>query len=189
MLSRYKSWAEKKSACLLKLFKKMKLTPNHITSIGFASGVIAAFLSFYNLAYGLVLFCMSFLFDIFDGAMARTYKMQTNFGAFYDSVMDRIVELLFIAVIAIISQHETYGMFMIGLSTLISYSKHRADTLVKEKIKTSIFDRAERMIFLILTVIWFMLGNDIEIFLQVFLLLTIMAVIQITAKVRENEVR
>lgn len=183
MLPEYKYRIEKKLGFVLKLLKSLGLKPNDVTSIGLIFGILGSIIIFYNLVYGLICFIFSFLFDLFDGALSRTYKMETKFGAFYDSFTDRVVEVLFIGTITIITKHEAYGMFMIGLSALISYSKHRADTLVKEKINSSLFDRPERIIYLVLAFLCFIAGKDIVLWYQIFIVLTIAALVQIVVKV------
>ena len=91
----------------VKLLIKAGLTPNAVTTIGFALnvGVTIIFirggergnrgdLSYVGWAGALILFAG--LFDMLDGQVARLGNMSSSFGALYDSVLDRYSELVMI---------------------------------------------------------------------------------------------
>src|SRR4030088_2039102 len=83
---------------VVKVFIKMGLTPNIVTTIGFVLnvGVAVIFilgaeegnrgdLSYVGWAGALILFAG--LFDMLDGQVARLGNMSSSFGALYDSVV------------------------------------------------------------------------------------------------------
>lgn len=72
------------------------LTPNVVTlaSIVFAVLGFAALAFYGSLLAALVLFAAAGFLDAFDGALARTQKRVTAFGAFLDGVVDRFNEAL-----------------------------------------------------------------------------------------------
>src|SRR5476649_1131115 len=89
----------------VKVLIRMGLTPNIVTTIGFALniGVAVIFivggeegnrgdLTYVGWAGGLILFAG--LFDMLDGQVARLGNMKSTFGALYDSVLDRYSELV-----------------------------------------------------------------------------------------------
>src|SRR5476649_2108654 len=90
---------------VVKIFIKLGLTPNAVTTIGFILNIGVAIifivggeegnrgdLSYVGWAGGLILFAG--LFDILDGQVARLGNMKSTFGALYDSVLDRYSELV-----------------------------------------------------------------------------------------------
>ncbi len=132
--------------------------PNLITTSGFAVTVLA------GLMYGIdhvrtagFFVLLGGAHDIFDGRVARLSGLQSKFGAFYDSVLDRISEVaIYIGLISLYNQYEmsllNIGMiYMIVLamagSLIISYSRARAETLGLD-CSVGLMQRAERIILL-----------------------------------------
>jgi phosphatidylglycerophosphate synthase len=76
-------------------FKAAGMTPNMITSISLAFGLLACYL-YYKSCYisaGLS-YIVSYFFDTMDGYFARIYDMGSVFGSYYDSISDNAVILL-----------------------------------------------------------------------------------------------
>ncbi|HET9681523.1 MAG TPA: CDP-alcohol phosphatidyltransferase family protein [Candidatus Limnocylindrales bacterium] len=71
-------------------FGRLGLTPNHLTFIGFGIAIVAAVAAGRQawLAAGLLV-VFGGVFDLFDGALARSTGRVSKLGAFYDSVFDR----------------------------------------------------------------------------------------------------
>jgi CDP-diacylglycerol---glycerol-3-phosphate 3-phosphatidyltransferase len=78
-------------------------------------------------------------FDILDGRVARLTKLGSKFGAFYDSTLDRISEI--VVFLGILSLYNSYrqelgdvGMIYLVMlamagSLMISYTRARAEAL------------------------------------------------------------
>jgi CDP-diacylglycerol--glycerol-3-phosphate 3-phosphatidyltransferase len=132
--------------------------PNLITTSGFAVTILAGFM------YGIdhvrtagFLVLLGGAHDIFDGRAARLSGLQSKFGAFYDSVLDRISEVtIYIGLISLYNQYEmsllNIGMiYMIALamagSLMVSYSRARAETLGLD-CSVGLMQRAERIVLL-----------------------------------------
>jgi CDP-diacylglycerol--glycerol-3-phosphate 3-phosphatidyltransferase len=132
--------------------------PNLITTSGFVVTILAGFM------YGIdhvrtagLLVLLGGAHDIFDGRVARLSGLQSKFGAFYDSVLDRISEVtIYIGLISLYNQYEmsllNIGMiYMIALamagSLMISYSRARAETLGLD-CSVGLMQRAERIVLL-----------------------------------------
>ncbi|MDO9350076.1 MAG: CDP-alcohol phosphatidyltransferase family protein, partial [Deltaproteobacteria bacterium] len=86
-------------------FKKIfgeKGNPNLFTLLGFFSTLAASWLILkgFWLSAGLVII-LSGLFDLLDGVIARNLGKVTIFGSFFDSVMDRYSDLLFLLALSI----------------------------------------------------------------------------------------
>ncbi len=66
-----------------------KLTPNNITFISFIFAFFALIaISSHHYIFGAILFQISYIFDIVDGALARVKNLTSKFGAFLDVFTD-----------------------------------------------------------------------------------------------------
>jgi len=133
----------------------MGLKPNHITAISFCFSLSAAS-SFVILpqsgmrallAGALIL--ISGLFDAIDGLVARLYREQSRFGAFLDSMLDRISEIaIFWAVIHAGAVDWSLGLVALSLSLMVSYARARAEPLGAAMKGIGIAERPERLLIL-----------------------------------------
>lgn len=81
-------------------FYKLKFTPNILTSISLILGIISILLIHRKKYYlGSVIFFISYMFDCFDGNMARRYNMVSDFGDLYDHISDLIKVIFFLYII------------------------------------------------------------------------------------------
>ncbi len=73
------------------LANKTNITPNVVTTISLLFAIFAG-LSFLfdHFFIGAILYQISFIFDIVDGALARSKNLTSSIGAFYDVVTDWI---------------------------------------------------------------------------------------------------
>jgi CDP-diacylglycerol--glycerol-3-phosphate 3-phosphatidyltransferase len=147
---------------IVKVFIKLGLTPNAVTSIGFVLnvGVAVIFiigaeegnrgdLSYVGWAGGLILFAG--LFDMLDGQVARLGNMKSTFGALYDSVLDRYSELImFLGICYYLVGHHYFlssiaaFIALIG-SMMVSYVRARAEGLGID-CKGGLMQRPERVV-------------------------------------------
>ncbi len=147
---------------VVKVFIKLGLTPNVVTSIGFVLNVGVAIifilgaeegnrgdLRYVGWAGGLILFAG--LFDMLDGQVARLGNMKSTFGALYDSVLDRYSELvMFLGICYYLVGHHYFlsSLFsflaLIG-SMMVSYVRARAEGLGIE-CKGGLMQRPERVV-------------------------------------------
>lgn len=70
-------------------FYKLGFTPNHITTLSLIFGILSIYY-FYKEKFIVsgIMYFISYFFDCADGHYARTYKMVTKFGDYYDHVKD-----------------------------------------------------------------------------------------------------
>jgi len=149
---------------LIKLLVKMGATPNIVTTIGFFITILAAEILIYGAEtgerndpayitwFGLVLLIAG-LFDMLDGQLARKTGKMTEFGAFYDSIIDRYSEMIMffgIAYYLVSFDYFLSGIFaffaMIG-SIMVSYARARAEGLGYE-CKIGMMQRPERILLI-----------------------------------------
>jgi CDP-diacylglycerol--glycerol-3-phosphate 3-phosphatidyltransferase len=156
----------------------MRVHPNTLTLIGVIVNVAAAW------ALGLGRFMPAFaimlvanIFDFIDGKVAHLLQLQSEFGAFWDSTLDRFSDLaLLTGLIFLYSKLGRSDYVMVAALALIfsimtSYARARAESLV-QKCKVGFMERPERIVL-------FMIGavtNRMAAVLWVILALSILAV-------------
>ena len=112
------------------------LQPNHVTVIGtVAAAAGGCFAAQGMLFLAGIIFLLGSLLDGLDGALARRMGRTSRFGAFLDSVMDRVGEglLLFGVLVYALRQNNDLAAAMSFLavlfSFLVSYTRARAEGL------------------------------------------------------------
>ncbi|PUA34316.1 MAG: hypothetical protein B9J98_00260 [Candidatus Terraquivivens tikiterensis] len=92
---------------------------------------------------------VSGFFDAIDGAVARASGKVTAFGAFTDSVLDRIEDGAVIVAMTLAGFMDLLlGMLLLLSSYLVSYARARAEGLGVEMKGIGLFERAERILVL-----------------------------------------
>jgi CDP-diacylglycerol--glycerol-3-phosphate 3-phosphatidyltransferase len=132
------------------------ISPNAVTAIGFAlTAVSALLLAGGAFRWGAIVLLIASIFDMLDGALARTYGQSTTFGAFLDSTLDRYSESVTFLALAYYysgvpgSRTEIMLLFVIIIGSLmVSYTRARAEALQVE-CKAGILQRPERVVLLI----------------------------------------
>jgi phosphatidylglycerophosphate synthase len=138
---------------LSSMAQKVRISPNQITLAGFVLTIIAAFTLAFSLFWGGLLTLVAGLFDMLDGVVARTQNKSTEFGAFFDSVMDRYSDgALFLGLGWYFLRAGSYMGLFLSLATmigalLVSYTRARAEGLGKD-CKVGIMERPERIILM-----------------------------------------
>lgn len=164
-------------------FKKIfgeKGNPNLFTLLGFFSTLVASWLILkgFWLSAGLVII-LSGLFDLLDGVIARNLGKVTIFGSFFDSVMDRYSDLLFLLALSIHYLREGNSGLVILTSVvaigtaLIPYVRAKAESL-RISCHIGLMERAERIILLSLGALF----NWMEPVLWILAILTHFTVLQ-----------
>mgnify|MGYP000937168536 CR=1 len=147
----------------INLLLKIGITPNAVTTIGFIINVIAAVVFIVGggeprtdlryVGWGGAIILFGGLFDMIDGRLARVGRMESRFGALYDSVLDRYSELAMFLGICYYLVAQSYflsSLFafiaMIG-SMMVSYVRARAEGLGIE-CKGGLMQRPERILLI-----------------------------------------
>lgn len=138
---------------------RLNPNPNLLSVIGLGINVLAAFLYGYGKFFlaGLVMIFAN-IFDLLDGRVARLTGRVTRFGAFLDSSLDRLSDMVvFLGIIIFYSRDTEYhstlyaaltGGALIG-SVMVSYTSARAESLIP-KCDVGFLRRPERVVLLIL---------------------------------------
>jgi CDP-diacylglycerol--glycerol-3-phosphate 3-phosphatidyltransferase len=156
----------------------LRIHPNVLTLVGVVINVGAAWaLGHGHFILAGVVMIVANIFDFIDGKVAYRLQLQSAFGAFWDSTLDRFSDLaLLVGLIYLYSTLGRADYVMVAALTLIfsimtSYARARAESLV-EKCKVGFMERPERIVL-------FMIGaftNRMAGVLWVILLLSVLAV-------------
>ncbi len=168
------------------------IRPNTITTIGTGFVLVSA------VAYGLghvriggALLLASGVADTLDGQVARGGAMETKFGAFYDSTLDRVGDgATFIGIAAFLLSAPDVAwrvpavilcMVAILASLLVSYARARAEGLGLD-CKVGIAQRAERILGLSLASLLFGASAHAQVLEAVVALLAIASIITVVQR-------
>ncbi|RMF31528.1 MAG: CDP-alcohol phosphatidyltransferase family protein [Candidatus Nitrosothermus koennekii] len=158
MLNRIRSKIEPMMNTLGLKLASTGISPNAWTIIGFfisaLSGIIYAMQSLieYAIIYGGIILIISGFTDMIDGAVARATKQISRKGAFLDSTLDRVSEVIIYAGILYANiSNSLFVLLAITLSLLVSYARARAESLGIELRGVGIGERAERLLILAIT--------------------------------------
>lgn len=130
--------------------------PNVLTLIGLVvNGVAAWILARGEFLYGGLIILSAAVFDLTDGAVARSANKVTRFGAFLDSVMDRYSDLILLTGLLVhYARIERFSYIVLTAvvmtgTVLVSYSRARAENLIP-KCKVGFMERPERIVLLLI---------------------------------------
>ncbi|MDB5075240.1 MAG: CDP-alcohol phosphatidyltransferase [Chloroflexi bacterium] len=130
-------WVRSQAIRLMQPLLNSPITPNSITVTGLVFTLFVALLAGagYLFAAGVVL-ALTSVTDIADGALARARNECTDYGAFFDSLLDRIGEAVIgvgIIVYYVNHGHALEGSLLTYLSVcgalMVSYARARAEGL------------------------------------------------------------
>jgi len=103
--------------------------PGSMTAVTFAVGVLSALLNLWFPPLAAVLYQFDSILDGVDGELARARLETSKFGGYLDSILDRYVDGLFIALLAYesVSGSLWYLIVLVALlgSVMVSYSTER----------------------------------------------------------------
>lgn len=140
--------------------RKTGLTPDHLTVVGLLVGVGAAFaIGSGRLWLGLILVILAALPDLLDGALAKASDTASQRGAFFDSTVDRVTDIVLLGGVAWYlagqdpPQMAILAFAVMGASSLISYQRAKAESLGLDA-KGGLMERAERVVLLCIGLLW-----------------------------------
>ena len=132
----------------------MGVTADMMTLVGIGMSAIAAVvIGSGNLIAGLVLMILTGLPDLLDGAIAKASGTSSMRGAYFDSVSDRLTDIMLFCGVAWYlsdtrdSQIHMLPVAVMGLAIMISYQRAKAESLGFDA-KGGLMERAERFIAL-----------------------------------------
>jgi CDP-L-myo-inositol myo-inositolphosphotransferase len=128
------------------LLLKTKITPNQISLISFIVALFGALFfyigDYFSLVIGGILVHLSSIIDGCDGEVARLKLVETKYGGWFDSVLDRYADaiIIFGMIHGHWILHNDIIIWTIGFMALIgsflnSYTADKYDTIFRKRIK------------------------------------------------------
>jgi phosphatidylinositol phosphate synthase len=137
---------------------RTRVTPNALTAAGITLCFVAAVIVFFAHRHpwplywvGALVFVVGSVLDILDGALARYGGKATPFGAFVDSISDRVSEGFVLTAVALVFSRESndvavgFTIAAMAGSFLVSYARAKAE-LLGLKGDVGLGSRAERVV-------------------------------------------
>ncbi len=166
-----RSFAQNILKPLCEILISLKITPNLISFLGLIfSAFVCVFTYLDKIILALLFLIFSGICDMLDGSLARLYKIESKFGAFLDSFLDRYADFfIFLSIMILAFKKKDFFLFISSALALVgafatSYAKARAESLGL-KMKVGFFERPERIIFLILAFFTLLYSYDLFKFL------------------------
>lgn len=161
MLSRLQHLVEGFFESSASLFKRVGLSPNSITVLGFAL-TVATFLFYsrglqvgWEQAGAFSTLLLASYFDALDGAMARRYQLVSRQGGILDSILDRLGELFLYSGLALGSLVDfRVALWALSASFMVSYVRARAEADGIAMKGVGIAERPERLLILIVSTLF-----------------------------------
>jgi CDP-diacylglycerol--glycerol-3-phosphate 3-phosphatidyltransferase len=125
---------------IMRWLTRRRIHPNVISTAGFVITCSSGyFFHQHHVGTAGFLILLGGLFDLFDGTVARRTGLASSFGAFYDSTLDRLSEI--VVYLGLLSLYNDYRLELgdVGMiywivlamagSLMISYTRARAESL------------------------------------------------------------
>jgi archaetidylinositol phosphate synthase len=128
-----------------------RVHPNVYTILGLLLALLAplsAYMGYFALT--LLLIVLSSLMDVLDGLVARVSGLQSRWGAFLDSLSDRVSDASYILTLALMGLDWRLCYVLLVLSYLVSYSRARGEGLGVQLKGVGLVERQERVVAVLL---------------------------------------
>ena len=102
---------------------KLKLKANHLTTLSFFLGLIAAYYLFQNNLLFTIFILLHLVIDGLDGVLARLTQ-PTTFGKYFDHVSDQFI--VFLLLLQVYFYLNDYYVIIVLFMTLVTYIVHFA---------------------------------------------------------------
>ncbi len=180
MLSKLRTRA---SSFFSDIVRVLKIKPVYYTFMGLLFSFLYLFAIYQgNILLAVLFILLSGFMDVLDGLAARLIYLPSKFGAFLDSVFDRIEDGIYIVGLLFINNttHNNIAVMIMLLETLlISYISARARSLkLNTGNETTIMERSDRIILLTIILIAYTVWG-VEAYLFLTLLYIVLALYNI----------
>lgn len=153
LLSRWiRDWLVWVIAPLENVLVRRRVSPTFLNVLGAAMGLSAGVLFSRNSPFAAgILVLIGGLADVLDGRVARARNIQSEYGAFLDSTLDRFSESFTFIGLILYFVPNTLALAAVGLalssSLLVSYTRARGEALGVNNA-SGVMQRAERLVLL-----------------------------------------
>ncbi|MGH9079414.1 MAG: CDP-alcohol phosphatidyltransferase family protein [Acidimicrobiales bacterium] len=173
---RWRGAVDRRTGPVGRRLQQLGVTADLLTATGLISATATAVaVATGHLHLAIFLLALTGLHDLLDGPVAKASGTSSVRGAFFDSVTDRVADILILGGVAwyLVSTHPGHLVLLpfavLGATSLVSYQRAKAESL-GISARGGLMERAERMILLgvgflssllLVPVLWVMLGLTI----------------------------
>ncbi|MFA5931556.1 MAG: CDP-alcohol phosphatidyltransferase family protein [archaeon] len=163
-------------------FIKLKVDPNLISVFGLVLALIGAFFVInQQWLFALIFFILAPTMDLIDGAVARALKKQSNWGNYFETMIDKLVDFAMIGSFAFIPIYAIPAVLALGFSAISSYAKPRVALIIitDNRDWPAIGEHADKLILILLALALAVRGyNFIEVFLYLIAIISAIGSVQ-----------
>lgn len=110
-------------------FIKLKIHPNNISLLGLLFAIVGAYFVYQeNWLFALIFFLLAPLMDLIDGTVARATNTRSNWGNYFETMIDKFVDVLIYG--SFVFYYPVASILAIGLSLIASYAKPRVGLII-----------------------------------------------------------
>ncbi len=163
-------------------FIKLKISPNIISVIGLLLALVGAyFVTQQQWFYAFIFFLLAPTMDLIDGTVARKLKKISNWGNYFETMIDKLVDFAMLASFAFIPLYSIPAILALGFSLISSYAKPRVALIIitDNRDWPAIGEHADKLILILLALLLAVFNfNYIEYFLYAIALISAIGILQ-----------
>jgi phosphatidylglycerophosphate synthase len=182
MISKLRGGIKPFAQLLAKPFIWLRIDPNLISVFGLVLALIGGyFVTQQNWALALVFFILAPTMDLIDGAVARALNKRSNWGNYFETMIDKFVDFAMIGSFAFIPLYSIPAILALGFSAISSYAKPRVALIVitDNRDWPAIGEHADKLILILLALLLAAIGyNYVEWFLLLIALISAIGSLQ-----------
>ncbi|MCY0868431.1 MAG: archaetidylinositol phosphate synthase [Desulfurococcus sp.] len=150
---------------LVKPLVALNIHPNTLTVLSMLVLLTGAlvFTATHSIPLYMAFIAFSGIFDMLDGALARATGKTSRFGAFLDSVVDRVNDSIMIWSLTLLGLNQLCVTVLLVASLLTSYTRARGESLGVPVIGVGLVERPERIIGLVFILILYMVSEELAV--------------------------
>ncbi len=152
-----------------------KIDPNSISVFGLFLALVGAFfVAQGNWIFAFIFFVLSPVMDLIDGEVARSLNMRSNWGNYFETMIDKFVDFAMIGSFVFVPGLALPAVLALGFSMISSYAKPRVALIIitDNHDWPAIGEHADKLVIILVALLLAALGLNI-----IWLLLCFIAVI------------
>ena len=145
----------------VKILGKIGFKPWHFTLLGFLFSIAYLYaITCNSIALSILFLLTSGFMDVVDGALAKALRVTSKSGAYLDSMIDRLEDIVYYVGFIILGFNRYIVSFALGLTITLTYSKARLKNLGITNPRISLFERSDRIVILALILALYMFSSE-----------------------------
>ena len=147
----------------VKILGKIGFKPWHFTLLGFLLSIAYLYaITCNSIALSILFLLASGFMDVVDGALAKALRTVSKSGAYLDSMIDRLEDIIYYVGFIILDFNRYIVSLALGLTITLTYSKARLENLGITNPRISLFERSDRVVILALILALYMFSAEVS---------------------------